>query len=364
MKKEKHVGILTFPHSPSFGASLQMTALYTVLKNEGYRVDIINYMNSYMKEEKHISGNKKNKFKRFVLKCMALPSSIRFRIFEKNLTYFPQKTIHDPAELKSVEKVFDKIVCGSDQVWNPAITGNDISYFLNFCDKKKRVAYAPSFGVTELSEPIRSQVANELKLFSGLSVREKQGQELIFDMLGESCSVVIDPTMLLDADFWDTQAKKPQVLKKGQRYIANFIFHPSVRTQKFIENLKEHSRCKELRYTWSPKELLVNRSCVGQFGPKEWLWYIKNADYIVTDSFHGCVFSILFGKKFFVSMNANANSRLKNLLQEFGLEDRIINESESCDFESKINYEKVGLVRTQRAEECLKYLLDSLKKED
>lgn len=361
---KKRVGILTFPHSPSFGASLQMTALHHILKKQGYDVAIVNYINDFMREKKHISGEQKKSLKKVVSELLSWPSRIRFIRFESKLSYYPRKTIHDPAELSIMKERFDKISCGSDQVWNPDITGNDMSYFLDFCEPCQRMSYAPSFGVTELEPKYAPAIAAELKQFSALSVRECEGREIVKKLTGAEAQVVLDPTMLVDAEEWRAMEKKPSFSTLPQHYIAYFVFRPNAYVGEFVRKLTEKTGLKVIRYTWSAKESLFRKDCVGQYGPREWMWFLSHADYVVTDSFHGSVFSLLFHREVFVSLASKTNSRMKYLMSQFELQDHVLCEGEPMpSLDKSIDFQRFEVCKKEKVDRSMAYLIRAIEKE-
>ena len=161
------VGIFTFPNSVSYGATLQMYALYDTVNRLGYDTEIINYHNAYMKAEKHIgSSNPVSPIKTFIKKTMRSLLHIRlyssFRRFEKkNMKMYPSKAFNEKEKLSEIGKRYDAIICGSDQIWNPNITDTDLSYFLDFCGKNtKRISYAPSFGIDKFPDDFSKIVKN------------------------------------------------------------------------------------------------------------------------------------------------------------------------------------------------------------
>lgn len=359
---KKRVGIMTFPHSMSFGASLQMTALHQVLKKCGYDVAVVNYINDYMKKKEHISGGKKRTLKNIISDCLLLPAQIRFRIFEQNLSFYPHTTIHHSSGLSAVKERFDKISCGSDQVWNPDITGNDMSYFLDFCEPGQRIAYAPSFGVSELDSVYEHDVAEELQKFSALSVREVEGQEIVRKLTGSEAQVVLDPTMLLEAEEWKTMAKKSIFSRLPQHYIAYFVFHSNKYVEDFVKKLVDKTGLQVIRYTWSAKQSLLERNYVGQYGPREWLWFLSHADYVITDSFHGSVFSLLFHKEVFVSLASKTNSRMRCLMDQFGLMDHVLCEGAPMPtLDTTIDYERFEACKKEKVESSLSYLIQAIE---
>jgi hypothetical protein len=244
---------------------------------------------------------------------------------------------------------------GTEISFNPDITGNDMSYFLSFCGKARRVAYAPSFGLTELSDKITSLMKPELARFAYISVREKQGIPLVEKMIGIKPPVVLDPTMLMPCEYWTKLEKRPRGLP--QHYIADFTFHPNEETKAFISTLMEKSGLSCIKYSWSLRSVF-DKSTIRGLGPKEWLWFINHADYVVTDSFHGAVFSIIFQKELYVSMTAQTNSRLENLLDVFELSKRAIRDNVPIE---PILYDRVGELLNRRVEESYRFLQTAIE---
>ncbi len=360
----KKIAIMTFPNSPSFGASLQMFALYNTVQKLGYDVEVINYINMYMQRKEHIIAPTKNPItavRRMVSESLFYPARRSFKKFEKQIKMFPSKAIHNGENLTEIAKRYSHVIVGSDQVWNPRITGGDIKYLLDFCgEKTKRVAYAPSFGVITLDEKYNRTYTEELNAFYALSARETRGQELIKELVGRDSQLVLDPTMLMTKDEWKKQIKKCKHSSKG--YIVKFIFNENEKVDAFIRELSEK---KGLPVYEIGGHLLTNflhkdKIYSGPIGPAEWLDVINNAEYIVTDSFHGTAFSIIFEKNLYVSLASKTNSRIVTLLENAGLSQRTI---DAVDIEGseEIDYVAVFQRLFVKKSTSLKYLQKSLE---
>ena len=346
------IGILTFPNSPSFGASLQMRGLYRALQDLGSEVEIINYQNTFMAKNKHIG--KKNTVKNIILFFLDISSKKKFSKFEKQLQFFPNKTICEKDDLKQIGNRYDYLICGSDQVWNPKITGEDLNYFFLFCDDNfKKISYAASFGVNELSTAISLKVKEQLKKFNHISVREEQGAKIVYELLNTDCTIVLDPTMLISQDEWRSCEKKFTSLPP--KYIARFIFNYDDNVEKKIKELQEKTGLPVVTIGGNIISKFKKGLCTGSIGPAEWLYVLDHADHVVTDSFHGAAFSIIFHKDVFVSIASSTNSRLKTLLHTFELDNRIIGETLPV---GEIDYENVQKIMNEKKE----YSLDFLRK--
>lgn len=329
------VGVFTFPNSRSYGAALQMFALYQTCRDMGYDAEVINYYNLWMKQEKHMHiGQGTNAAilwgKRKVYDLLHLRMKARFARFEGMMRKYPPKSFSCKAQLVPLAKRYGAVICGSDQVWNPDITDHDLSYFLDFCGKEtSRISYAPSFGVESISGEFAQAAAEELKAFDHLSVREGEGQNLIRKLTGMEAKLVLDPTFLLDAGKWEKYEKIcPQA--KGE-YILYYTVHNSrVLWQKCLE-LAQKTNMKILRIganmisKYLKKEDRVEY--VTDVGPDQWLYLLHHASYIMTNSFHGTAFSINYRKNFYVEFSSATNSRLTNIVGLLGLEDRVLHQN-------------------------------------
>lgn len=352
------IGILSFPNSPSYGATLQLYALFTAVKKINDDVEVINYINPYMKAKEHVNKNKGNKsIKSFLANVYAYPMTGAFRRFEKSLNLYPKQLISDTEELKHIGSRYDLMICGSDQVWNPNITGNDLNYFFDFCtEKKKKAAYAPSFGIESIENAeLADKISELLKDFNFLSVREEQGKKIIKKLTDLEAQVVLDPTFLLTKDEWSNMAKRPLFQKKN--YILLFTLNNSQRIRSFTDGLSKKTGCKVVTINGRFVEMLKNPGSVARnIGPRSWISLFLNSRYVVTDSFHGLAFAINFNKDFFVEVPKRASSRLENMLESFNLCDRVVAEERNKIVDSPIDYDRVNLIIDQKRKNSADYL--------
>lgn len=352
--KGMRIGIVTFPGSTSFGASLQMYALYSAVKSLHVDVDILNYQNMYMKKGLHTKAAQNSALKNLCRRALHMRQEWAFRAFEKDMTMVPRRILHDPNRLPEISKCFDAMICGSDQVWNPDVTGEDLSYFLNFCSPEtRRISYAPSFGLTSLPEDFAQKVRRELEQFQFISVREEEGQNLVEQMLHQDAPVVVDPTLLLNRDDWAGLERKHPAAE-GE-YILYYTVRSSKTLERFCKELAEKKNMKIIRVGGNMLSGLKNRNprlaYASDIGPREWLYLVHHADCVVTNSFHGTAFSLIFQKDFYVEFSSTANSRMENLVRMTGLPSRIVKDGKSCaDADESIDYADVN-TRLQVARE-------------
>ena len=356
-----NVGILTFPNSASYGAALQMYALYHTVEILGHTPEVINYKNSYMKQQKHVST--RIRFRRNMSNLLHFQMFRKFDLFERrNMIKYPGMQISNPQRLIEISKRYDAVICGSDQVWNPDITGGDLSYFLNFCDDNtKRVAYAPSFGLSEFSGEFSEAIRDDLEKFHALSVREEPGQSLISILLEKDVPLVCDPTLLMDANDWEC-LEKPHPAADGE-----YVFYYTVKTSSNMWN-----QCKAFAKERGLKIVTVggnplkksidqveNIQNVVDIDPGEWLYLLHHARYVFTNSFHGTAFSINYHKDFFVELSSLTNSRLTQILQMLGLSAQVVG-VESLNG-AAVDYSFADRVLPEIRSMSMNYLSDSLK---
>ena len=362
------VGILTFPNSKSYGAVLQMFATYMVCQERGYDAEIINYHNAWMKQEKHFtqSNERSGNFvwlKKKISNLLHIRMIKGFSKFEENMIKYPKRPIVDKQQLRHIGNRYSAVICGSDQVWNPDITNYDVSYFLDFCGADtSRISYAPSFGVEEVSEEFGEKIKGELEQFDAISVREEAGQKIVRSLIGVEPQRVIDPTLLIDAEQWRKyESKHPQA--EGD-YILYYTIRSSDTLWKYCLDLAQKTNMKILRIGSNviSKRLKAQEGMeyVSDVTPDEWLYLVRNAKYVVTNSFHGTAFSINFRRNFYVEFSSLTNSRLENIVKMLGLEDRVLSEGKEI-VPGQTDYTKTEAVLPGIKEESLTFLLQALE---
>ena len=353
------IGVVTVHKAPNYGANLQAYATWKFITNNGHYCEILDMSLQPEGERFPLSRPEyyqKNKEPfRIRIKLLArkilvlfgvkkpiyippliLPSAQRkFNAFNELINY--SSTYNTLEALYSQPPQYDVYLTGSDQVWNPNSGRLRDVDLLSFADSKQRISLSASFGVNCISKEDKKKIKKELYKFKSISVREEAGKRIINDVLPRNdVEVLIDPTMLLTADEWDKVAKKPKQLDnlKNKRYILTyFLGNLSMDKKGKIEEIAQKNNCEIIN-------ILDKNSPFYQTGPSEFLYLEKNAILICTDSFHSCVFSILYNRPFLVFQregNVNKmNSRIETLLNKFNLEDREVNENITDD---KLKYD-------------------------
>lgn len=343
------IGIMTFPNMTSYGCTLQMYALYRAVEQTGAKAEIIHYRNAHMKARRHTSSGRgrsgmKGCLRVAATKLLHMRQILTFRNFERQMGQYPKKITSDKNMLPEVGTRYDGVICGSDQVWNPLITDTDLSYFLDFCGPDtKRIAYAPSFGISEFTEDFSDAIRPELEKFSALSVREEVGARYVEFLVNRKTEVVLDPTFLISQQEWTSLEKEHPLAK--EKYILCFPVRKSAALIRFGRELAEKRNATLIVVEGNFLTRLRNKNPKVKYAldvsPKEWLYLMHHAEAVVTNSFHGAAFSLHYQKDFFLECSSpKANSRMEYLMDLCGLKGRII--GDGCDsWDSCIDYEVV-----------------------
>ena len=246
---------------------------------------------------------------------------------------------------------FDYFVAGSDQIWNPNFPFNLDFNFLTFCEKNKRISYSGSFGVDSIPEEYQERYINYLNGFSRLTVREYTGQRIVNELIGENARVVVDPTLLLNQESWRLFSKKPHWLKM-KRYVLVYFLGETNTLQELQDSLGDEFSKLEI-INIHDKHLIIPYAIT----PDEFIWLIDNADLVITDSFHGTVFSILMETPFIHSLRKgglNMSSRVDSLFRLVGLE------YHEGMYKDHINNDSLKKKITERKQESLQFLSSEL----
>ncbi len=371
MQNQKKIGILTFSYSSNCGSILQAYALQKkIFSIDGCEADIIHYSKtSYGKPvwgrdvfTRNIKDWKPKNIVNWTTQILAHPLKMKkAEAFFKKYYHGFLKRPFTREELPSLDEKYDAFVVGSDQVWNCGSPQVDDTYFLDFVkDSSKKISYAASFGRTDVQEDQKENARRLISQFSSISVREPNGVDIVYDLTEKKATWVLDPSLLLQKE--DYRKIEAPVKKKG--YVLLYLRHASKEMEEFAAKLAQAKGLKVIKIMkhWVCKG---GRRTLKTVGPREWLGYIDGADYVVTNSFHGLCFSIVYEKEFFADFLpeavANTNSRMIGLLQQFELSHRQMNKDADFDALETIDYSLVNIIKKRRQEESLNYLKNAIK---
>lgn len=329
------VGILTFQNTNNYGAFLQSYSLCSIIRAMGFDAELINYRNPSVTDFEVPRYPQLHEFFENPLRAGSRVTS--YRNFSKRYGSFKQfitryklvgELIRGQAEMESN---YDVIVVGSDQVWNPVVTGNDTTYFLDgvSCSRVYKIAYAASFGTTFFPEELKRKCGTALLAFDALSVRELNGQTLVKNLSGRESTVVLDPTLLFKKEDWEQVIEAGEVsekIKKKTKDLSGYIFvYFAAEKQATLKAAKKAAKKLKAKvlisegYRGFPSlGAGENVSCAS---PAEFLYLIQHAKAVVTSSFHGFALSLALNKQVYFSLENkpdNKNSRLMSLAQITG----------------------------------------------
>lgn len=351
------VGIITFQHANNYGAILQAYALQTAVKKYGHECDVIAYKSEYIEKPYSFSQLKRKGLVQYVIGTLGyvcyLPRRKACNRFRSLISYSRKV---DKDSIASMNDEYDLFLAGSDQVWNYKLTGGDMNFLLKFvADSHKKNSYAASIGIHDIEDFMKEEYKENLKSFSHISVREKRAKEILQELGDIDSTVVVDPTLLLAAKEWEALIEEDG---DKEEYILVYQLGISKRLVSYVKKLSKEKKLK-VRYIPFPLGGYVRSRCMLKAGPYEWLRLFKNAKYVVTDSFHGVVFSILFHKQFVVEVNErnkNVGGRIYELLDRVNLNNRIINKNAGIDIADEINFDTADRVLSEQRQCSCKYL--------
>lgn len=346
------VHILTFHRALNYGAVLQCYGLYKTISKITY-CDVIDYRANCI-ESRYKIFNKNNSIIRFIKATISAPITKRKR---KKFDNFIKENINTTEIIKDRKSLkefnfskFDLYCVGSDQVWNLDLINKDTSFIFDFLSNGiNKFSYAASIG-TNIKTEWENIYKTYLESFNAVSVREETAKTQL-QQCGIKASVEIDPIFLLTKEEWSQKSR----LIENESYVLVYLLQ---KADSFIENIityaQEHN--KKIIIISTGLKRKYNAKYICDCGPEEFLGYLKNADMIFTNSFHGIAFSILFNKQFYYQLQGNnitTNSRLYDIIKLFQLECR---EATYIQKEDIIDYTKINSIIDLKRNHALKYL--------
>lgn len=315
---KKKIAVVTLYGNFNYGNKLQNYAVQEILSKRNFEIYTLK-----LDEDKGIY--KKIRYKARKLKNTVLAFAMKerrndikrkvvFKKFNKNYLNYYKKTV-DVFHTETLNEQFDYFVAGSDQVWNPNYSSNPYFFLLGFASNNKIVSIAPSFGVQNIEEHQGIVYKPLLSRFKYLSVREEEGKTIIRNLLNREAEVLIDPTLMLSGSEWIRISKK--VVNVPEKYILTYFLGDSKHlNEEIIEKYsnKYNLPIIDIANPENPR-MYIN-------GPSEFIYLIKNATLICTNSFHGCVFSFIFDRPMVIfdreeTIYGNMNSRIQTLQNKF-----------------------------------------------
>tara|TARA_Y100000389_G_scaffold198190_1_gene234221 strand:- start:256 stop:1407 length:1152 start_codon:yes stop_codon:yes gene_type:complete len=357
------IGVLSLPLNWNYGGILQQYALSEYLRKKNFTPILFSRR-----------ANRKSFFKLIlvktkwnIIKILNKLNTLNFlpliatESFKKKYLTNITKDFFSSEEISSFIKrnEINHFIVGSDQIWNVGATPSIHDSFLGFVDKDKNnvlASYAPSFAHDDWKYSAKQTIDSKmlLKNFSFISVRETSGVELISKHFEVNSIRVLDPTFLLDLkDYHKLLENKNINNYKNKKTIFSYIFENGVERTKIITKNAKKNNLETISFCGlnNISNLIKNNNM--NYSVESWLYSLKNSSFVITDSFHGMVFAIIFKKNFYVLLNQrNGTSRINSLLKDLGLESRIIDDLDQIQYDSsgidwnsvEIRLEKLKLI--------------------
>lgn len=365
--------IMTLALSNNYGAVLQTYALAKKTQDLGVNTVVYKY-NDIKRLTYGCSFSKK--IIRLTWHCAQDVFSLwqkrkGFNNFRKKYIPFTERRYYNNDELKNTNFDYDIFITGSDQVWNPDMFLYDTSYFFDFIpDECKRISYASSFGKGTFNESHKEKCGELLSKYSSISVREESGVEIVKDLCEKEAECVLDPTLLLKASEWDKIAENAKSKAKNFKGILCYVMPGDTKVVssivKIAEDLHKSTGLPILYIGIKEYDIFKFgvKNCDIFVSPMDFVAYFKNAEYVVTNSFHGTAFSLIYNKKFYIPIN-------DELQKGKALHERILSITNKLDAQNalvptsnlklkELDLETVQANLSVEREKSLKFLKDSL----
>lgn len=348
------IGIITFHWAVNYGAVLQAFALQKFLELQKNEVEVINYRPFLVifKDTliKILKLNfsfflKKRKINKFISRHMRLSS----------------KTFRNNKSLRKKCIDYDVYICGSDQIWNTSFSLKaelkpTLSYFLDFVsDEKKRIAYAASFGSDKIPENLQKLIKPELEKFTGISLRENTGVRIIEDLRLKG-DHVLDPTLLIDRIEYENILDNDKTSCCSTEEVFVYIIHENQTISDKVLDFFSKSILYKFFTNHGKTTISID----------EWLFKLSKSEFVITNSFHGVIFSIIFHRPFIVTAveGSKMNDRIKTILEIVGLQNRYLEFYDELKIKEihkeKVNWSVVDSRLNEYKDFSKKYILNSL----
>lgn len=371
---------LTTYEGYNYGASLQAYALQHYIKSQGHEAELIRFEPEYLTRYYAFwyvnpdSRLSKNAVTRMIYRLMkwahrrtTLKRKRLFDYFNHHVLSETAESYHSSQALMDNPPSADLYICGSDQIWNILYeAGRDPIFYLDFVKEGKKASYAASFSFLDLPEEHFSRIRQSLKSFDAVSVREYQGKALV-EQMGVECTWVLDPVFLLSPGDWQALIDREDIPSYhkdealSENYLLIYDFEGDEALKLFAQAYAREHQLKIYAITDRFPLAYADRNFKNA-GPVDFVRMIKGCSCMISNSFHGTVFSIIFHKEFYVfnRQKAKVNSRMESLLKMFGVEDRLIFGTES-GHHRRLDWDVIEDRKRSYTETSKNYLRELLK---
>lgn len=362
------IGIVTYHSAYNFGSVLQAYATQKTIEKLGYKVEIVNYRMPSQKafydaKPKGVKGHIKN----FLYLGQHANLQKRKVLFENFINNELQLTeeVSEPEQAIELFKKYDAMISGSDQIWNKhsnELRNVEWKYMEPYLLEKfsgRKYSYASS--IVDMTDSELNMIKESLQRLDKISCREKNASERLEKLLGKKVSTVCDPTLLITGEEWK---KKFKVKKNKTNYVLVYSLGNFKETQKIIKDV--HKKFEKIKIVVLAPLVPVIKTqgveVVTAAGPIEFLNYINAAQLVITNSYHGTLFSVNLEKPFFFLKDVNKkDERVSQILKKLELQKQVISDIQNIEKIPQINYEEVKNKLGKYRKESLAYLEDALK---
>lgn len=356
-----NIAIVTCHRAFNYGAVLQAYALQKFLKNEGNNVEIIDYF------PKNLYDTESNKI--IVKMVRPLIRGIDFRKSRKVFESFLKNNMNLTKRYLTIDELkadlpnAELFIVGSDQVWNcNRRIGNDDTYFLAFVPEGlRKISYAASIAMDNLTKNQESRFYKNLKDFDEITVRESSAIKLLNDCGITNAREVVDPVYLLDKKEWDKLESKSSLNLKNEKYILAYGFKRQKNLYEYARKLAKKKGCKLYSINTNLEDYFLDvDKYFWNASPEDWIRLVKNAEAVVTNSFHGLCFSIIYEKEVhqFKKLGTE-NSRMIDLLNKLKLDNRLV--QNDALIENEKDFTKTKTIMKDKIEESKEFLRKQFK---
>lgn len=335
------IGLVTIVDKGNYGNRLQNFAIQQIMEKYGHQVETIRKI----QDRKTVSEIIKYYLKKVtgIKYTRNVKREASFEAFNIKNIKFSHSFIRTDGLDDKLSKKYDIFICGSDQLWNPEFKTNTDSYFLSFVSEKRKVSLAASFGIDKIeNEDAKKRIGALIQGLDAISVREQSGKQIVESLSSKEATVLIDPTMMLDGNEWKRIEKKPRNIGEKKYILCYFL---GIHSQDIIEKIKKYGSEKDLNVVFMENQYFrckITSEEEFSYGPDEFIWLIRNAEKVITDSFHAMIFSLLFKKKFLVMprdvKKVDMSSRFNNVEELFKIKNYMYNDEDSLDKCAIVDY--------------------------
>lgn len=357
----KKIAVITQQAVKNYGSVLQAWATQQILEKKGYEVEIIDFRRPWEADNKYYSDLFEKSFLGLIKNMVFLPTKMYqkhiFSHFLNSRLKLTQHTYTTPQDFRNYPIGADAYCTGSDQVWNSGWNRGIIgAYYLDFLDDSQfRFSFASSMGNEQISDEEKKLIKEYLEKYNMLSVREKSSVKILESMGFNDVSLILDPTLQLERKDWKTLIQDEE--GQAEEYILLIQLYHNRSFDKFAVNFSKEKGLPLKRLCLRLDQAILPGKSIVIPEVQDYVKYIANAKYVLTDSFHAIAFSLNFNKQFYAILPDKYSTRLKSILELTGLSRRIIQnyriEKDQVDL---INYESVNEILDGYRKESNRYL--------